>query len=150
MGKKITQSFLVLLVSFLLQTPLNAACGSADPIVLVTKWVMQFGTTAAGASGGTIKTNGNTTGDVVFLGGTLSKGKVQVKGSCSSTVYVSFLDGTVTSGANSMVVEITTNPKTLILNTKGKKSTAIAAKLHLNPMQAAGSYSGSYTVIANY
>ncbi|MCP4294413.1 MAG: DUF4402 domain-containing protein [Proteobacteria bacterium] len=150
MYKKFTQSFLVILIGLLIPTSLYAKCGSSDPISLVQKAVMSFGTTAAGTSGGSIKTNGNVTGDVVYLEGTLTKGKVQVIGSCNSTVYVSFVDGTVTSGTNSMVVQIASAPKTIVLNRRGKKTIQIAAFLLLGPMQASGSYSGSYTVVANY
>ncbi len=148
MYRKFTPSFLVILVSMLIPTSLYAAC--PDQIGFQQIAVMQFGTTAAGTSGGTIATNGKITGDVFFFGGTLSKGRVQVKGPCSASVYVEFDDGQVyRDSTTSMIVEITTNPKTINLNKKGKKTTRIAAKLHLGPMQPAGFYSGTYTIRAN-
>jgi len=135
----------------------NASATIATPIAITEGTALAFGTILAGASSSTIvvDTSGGRTvgsGDASLLGGTVSAASFDVTGEGSSTYSVSFSSGdTLTDGSNTMSLgTYTTSNSGSGTLSGGTDSFEVGATLTVGASQAAGSYTGTYTVTVNY
>jgi len=126
---------------------------------------LRFGTVAAcGAPGGVVietqTGNRNTTGCVTALGGSFSAGRflVRSRGWRARQVVLSISSATVTL-TNGAGATLLVNDFNLVTNAGGPTETItvqffkvfnVGARLDVKALQPTGTYSGSYTITANY
>ena len=133
-------------------------------IVAGSSAILNFGSMSAGAAGGTVVINTagarSTTGSVVGVtgAGLISQGVFYVNGSTGLPIDITVTSPafTLTNGGDTMTV----NNFNLLTNAGGNSGTItlaanpttfpIGATLNVGPAQAAGTYTGSYTINVNY
>ena len=144
--------------------PEAAANGTAtakilEPIAISAINDLEFGSIAAGSSvsdvvmtsGGVRSTTGNAD---LYTSDAGQQGTFDVTGESNHTYTITLPDNgdvTLTSGGNSMdVKDFESTPATGSLDAAGKQTINVGATLVVGASQAAGSYTGSYTVTVNY
>ena len=123
------------------------------PITIAAGTALNFGTLAGNASGGTVVVTAagarSTTGTVVVTGGTFAAGTFTVTGTGSSTFAVTYpVSFNVVSGSDTMAV-VVTGAATGTLS-GGTVSLPVGGTLTVGGNQAAGSYTGNYTMTVEY
>ena len=129
----------------------------AAPITITAGTDMNFGNIGVSTTGGTavLSTAGavTVTGDVTALSGVTTTAGVFALTGFSNSAYSLTIPSTVTlnSGVNSMVVSSLTNDAGgSPALTSGTGSINVGGTLTVAASQAAGNYSGTYTVTVNY
>jgi hypothetical protein len=126
------------------------------PVAISQTTALEFGSFASSAAAGTITQAGVVSGGVTAVAGgsTRSAGVFAVSGeSSASTTYTFTLPttATLTSGANTMTATLSfasgTAARTL---TTGADTVSINGSLAVGASQAAGVYTGTYTVTVAY
>lgn len=129
------------------------------PITITANLTLEFGqiVSGTGASVVRISTAGArslVSGDAALSGGTFRAATFDVTGEPSTTYAITLPGGsaTLTSGANTMTVDTwTSNPTpTGTLSGGGTETISVGADLNVGATQAAGSYTGTYTVTVAY
>lgn len=139
----------------------DTATGSATAEVVApisvthdTGAVLDFGTFTPGTAAGTVVITqagvSSVTGDVVMMSGsTESADAFTVTGGANRAFSITATNGSVTSGANSMAF-VTDVAASGLLDGTGTDNFAVGGTLSVAANQAAGSYTGSYTVEVTY
>lgn len=123
------------------------------PIAISAGTALNFGTLSANASGGTVTVTAagarSTTGTVVVTSGAFSAASFTVTGTGSSTFAVTYpASFNVTSGANNMAVTVTGAATGTLAS--GTATLPVGGTLTVGAAQAAGSYTGTYTMTVEY
>jgi len=134
----------------------SAAATAVVPLTL-QHWfgALDFGKFAAG-SAGTVKVDpvsgaGSVTGGTAFVtGSTTGMDYFLATGDPSRRISIVTGSGTVTSGANAMTFTTTPMLSSGYLPSGGSGYFTVGGTLNVGAGQAAGSYSGSYTVTVAY
>ena len=132
----------------------TASVDIATPISISQTSEMSFGTVAATTATGTalLTPAGGMTG-VSSLGGTISAATFNVQGTSGSTYSISLppADVTLTSATSSMIVNAFTHDAGVTpALTGGSVDFNVGATLNIGANQAAGAYTGTYTITTNY
>jgi hypothetical protein len=137
-----------------LTAPAFATCNKA--IVISEQVPMKFGTIAPASAGGNVTlapTGGETAGlGFVLLGGS-SQATFKVTGTNNCAVNISFAAGSLLGLGQAMTVtNFTTNagPNPTLGPAGGRLTFSVGATLVVNPAQAAGPYSGTYSITVTY
>ena len=127
------------------------------PISVTAGTALEFGSFASSASTGTITQAGVVTGGVTAVtgGATRAAGTFTVNGEAvNGTSYTFTLPATatLTSGANNMTATLSLAAGTAsrTLNASGVDAVSVNGSLAVAASQAAGAYTGTYTVTVNY
>jgi hypothetical protein len=134
--------------------PALAACNKA--ITVTETQQMNYGTIVVTTGGGTVTIAANGTVSVpagYSLMGLSTAGSFNVTGTNNCAVTISFVAGSLIGAGTAMQIQnFTTNAgSTPILNPAGGQlNFNVGADLVVNASQAAGSYSGTYTVTVIY
>jgi hypothetical protein len=157
--------FAAMLLALLgLANPPAWAAGGCDetsnPITISEQQQINYGTIAVTNGGGTvtISPSGTVSAPGGFtVSGLTSAGKFHVTGKQNCSVSISFLAGSLTGPGTAMSIGNFTNnagasPSLNIVGagTLGSLDFSVGADLTVNPNQAGGSYSGTYTVTVIY
>lgn len=134
----------------------QAAATIIAPMTITKNVDLNFGNVASGSSAGSVvlSTGGLRTASNVILPtavpGTVSAAEFTVSG-LDGSGYVLTLPAstTITSGTESMIIDTFTADATEIL-TGGTETFKVGATLKLAAGQAAGAYTGSFTVTVDY
>jgi hypothetical protein len=145
----------------LYSTAATAATVTADaqatviqPLVVTqTNGGMNFGDLSVGTVGGTlILTPGGgltASADVDTAGGTVQAGNYNVAGEAGKVYTISFdASATLNSAGNTMTVDTFTDDAPA--SPTVPSSFNVGGTLNVDPSQAAGTYTGSYTITVNY
>ena len=138
-----------------------ASCDeTTNPITISETQQISYGTIAVTNGGGTvtISTTGGVTAPGGFtVSGVTSAGKFHVTGKQNCSVFISFLAGSLTGPGTAMAIRNFTNSaganpsfSTAGGGSLGSVDFSVGADLTVNPSQAGGSYSGTYTVTVIY
>jgi hypothetical protein len=129
-------------------------------LTLIARGDLVFGRYATSVTqGGTVTINPATggksvTGSVYDMGGAHQRARFDVEdGSDDATIVITLPSQiTITSGGNSMTVDaFTSDPSgTAVLDDQGEGQFYVGATLNLSANQAAGVYTGQFTVTINY
>lgn len=116
---------------------------------------MNFGRVLPGASAGivTLSAAGAATSTTLGTYGTASAGHFNITAQPSTLLTIGFGNGTVTNGSNTMAVDTFTSTSVPTNNTTdptGLLALNVGANLHVGANQAAGTYTGTYTVTVSY
>ncbi|MCL2629371.1 MAG: DUF4402 domain-containing protein [Alphaproteobacteria bacterium] len=131
----------------------NASVVIQTAITATQTQPMNFGTVTPTTSAGTVvlSTAGAATSGTLGLYDTTAQGIFNITAADSTALTITFTNGTVTSGANSMTVNtFTTNPATYTTNSSGALTVDVGATLNVTASQPAGSYTGTYTMTVSY
>lgn len=115
---------------------------------------LNFGTLTAGDNGGTVVVtragNGTASGDVTLMPGSVEAADAfTVAGDASRSFSITTTDSTVDDGTNSMA--FTTDARANhTLDASGVASFTVGGTLNVGVGQAAGVYSGTYSVTVTY
>lgn len=132
------------------------------PLTITKKVDMSFGNVVAGSGIGTVilTTTGTrtSTGGVILpsaIPGTITEAKFETTGAANQTYSITLpTSATLTSSSNTMTVNnFISNPTVAsggILNSDGKQDIYVGATLNVGAAQAAGSYSGNFSVTVAY
>jgi hypothetical protein len=140
----------------------SASAVIVSPISVTAGATLNFGTIDPGTAGGTVVVD--TTGTATYSGvtnvpsgaATPAAGTFTIGGDSTLSYNVSFTAGSVTSGANSMTVDTFTSSSTNSGSTMpyaltgGSDTLTVGGKLTVGASQAAGTYTGTYTVTVVY
>lgn len=156
-------------VTAMFATPAMAAPGNSDdatgaataevvaPITIThnTGAVLDFGTFTAGTAVGQVIVDqagvGSTTGDAVHVAtSTESADAFTVTGDAGRSFDIVATGGSVTTSGGAMMTFTTDFPATGSIGSGGTVGFTVGGTLSVGVNQAAGSYSGSYTVTATY
>ncbi|GAB3477663.1 DUF4402 domain-containing protein [Polaromonas eurypsychrophila] len=123
------------------------------PIAISAGTALNFGTLAGNATGGTVIVTAagvrTPTGSVVVTGAAFTAGTFTVTGTGASTFAVTYpASFNVTSGANTMGVVVT--GAAIGTLSGGTVSLPVGGTLTVGGNQAAGSYTGTYTMTVEY
>lgn len=132
----------------------NASATVATPISISEGTALSFGTFLADTttSSVTVSATGTRThsaGATFLLGGTVNGATFNVTGEGTSSYSVSFTDGTLTGAGDNMAINTFTHNSGGALS-GGTDSFNVGATLDIGANQAAGAYTGTYTVTVNY
>ncbi len=130
-----------------------------NPLTITEDLELDFGSLIPGTIAGTVTIavpSGSSTRsgiDVIFLDSTFSHGEFTVTGDGGAAFTIT-LPASITlsgPGADMTVDTFTTNPAspTTIIFT-GEREVRVGATLHVGAFQAAGSYTGPYTITVEY
>ena len=124
----------------------------AAPIAVTQDTALAFGNIGPSASAGTVTISlagaQSVTGGVTALGGTVAAGEFTVTGASGATYSVT-IDGSVTlSGPGTMTATLTNDGGGSL--TGGTDTFNVGGTLSVGANQAAGSYTGTYSVAVNY
>jgi len=116
---------------------------------------MSFGTIASTGTAGTVvlaPAGGTTATNVTELaGGTAAAAQFTVSGGDSAAYTLTLpTSTTLSNGSETMAVSSFTENATETLNGSGSETFNVGATLAVGAAQAAGTYSGTYTVTVNY
>ena len=116
---------------------------------------MNFGTVLPGAAAGvvTLSSAGAATSPTLTTSGTATAGRFTITAQGSTVLNITFGDGTVTNGSDSMAINNFTSSSTPASNTtdaSGNLTLDVGADLNVGANQAAGTYTGTYTVTVSY
>jgi Mat/Ecp fimbriae major subunit len=131
----------------------NASAVILTPVTVTKTADLDFGTIAIGSGGGNVAVaaSDNRSCDTgLVCSGTTTSAKFSVSGVTGQVVGVSVpASMSLTSGANTMTATLSGTPASLTL-AAGANAVAVGGSLAVAGNQAAGSYSGSFTVTVNY
>jgi Mat/Ecp fimbriae major subunit len=138
-------------------TSASASANILTPIALSKTADLNFATIIPGASADTVVVSaagGRTCGAALTCSGSVASAAFNVAGS-ANTSYAITLPSTIslTSGSNSMTVDNFTSSKvgnTSTLSGTGTDSFTVGARLNVGASQAAGAYTGSFSVSVDY
>lgn len=142
-------------------TPAAAQTATGDVTVRVLQAItvsktadLNFGRVVAGTAAGSVvvaEDGTRTCPAALKCLGTTTSGAFAVTGTAGETVTVAIDTPSIqlTSGTNKMAVALTTTTKTLTLATAGN-AFRVAGSLAVGANQAAGTYTGQFTVSVNY
>ncbi len=140
------------------QTLAATATGTANatvltPIAITAGQTLEFGAFTGAAGTVTVSTAGarSSTGSVVLAptNGTVRQGTFSVTGSGSSTFAITYPSAfNITSGANNMSVTVS-GPATGTLS-GGSATINVGGTVTVSANQAAGNYTGTYTMTVEY
>lgn len=124
------------------------------PVTLSTVSDLDFGLVAAGASTGTVTlptgTNTRACSNVTCLG-TATRGSFQVSNAGQGQVIqLSTTNATLTGPGASMLVTTSLSASTVTFDSAALETVYVGGALSVGLNQAAGNYTGSFTVTANY
>jgi Mat/Ecp fimbriae major subunit len=130
----------------------NASATILAPVTVTKTSDLDFGTIAIGTSGGSVGIDvagARTCGAGLICSGPTSAAGFGITGVVGQTVGIS-VPGTVTlsSGTNNMTATLTGTPSSLVLD--GTDAFVVSGSLAVGGTQAAGAYSGVFTVTVNY
>lgn len=116
---------------------------------------MNFGRVLPGSVAGvvTLSPAGATTATGASAHGTANAGGFTITAQASTPLIITFGNGTVTNGSNSMTIDTFTSTSTPANNTtdaSGNLTLKVGANLNVGANQAAGTYNGTYTVTVSY
>lgn len=95
----------------------------------------------------------NGEGATMSYSGSAVAGQFTITAAPSTQMNITFANGTLTSGANTMALDTFTTDSTPASNTtdaSGDLALRVGASLHVGTNQPAGTYAGTYTVMVNY
>jgi hypothetical protein len=136
--------------------PANATATIIAPIAIAKTTDMAFGNIAVGAGGGTIvlSTAGarSATGDASYQAAPAATAAVfTVTGIAAATYAITLPASTTITGPGTMTVDsFTSNPNGTGTLTGGTSNLLVGATLHVSGAQAAGAYTGTFTVTVAY
>ncbi len=124
------------------------------PVQLSTVTNLDFGLVAAGAASGTVvlPTASNTrTCTSVTCVGTATRGSFQVtNASNGQTIQLSATNATLTGAGTNMLVTTSLSNSSIVFNSSSLQTVFVGGSLAVGTNQAAGVYTGSFTVTADY
>jgi hypothetical protein len=131
----------------------TASATVLTPIAIAAGTALNFGTLAGNASGGTVVVTAggtrSTTGTVVVTSGAFSAGSFTVTGTGAATFGVTYpASFNVVSNANTMAVQVAGAATGTLAN--GTVALPVGGTLTVGANQAAGSYTGTYTMTVEY
>jgi len=126
-----------------------------DVTLDTTRNTLDFGTIAESGSGGTLAltpAGAATCGSGLVCSGTTETPNFDIDGEAGAAVNISLTSAniTLTSGANSMPVALTTSAATLVLNGSGVGTFDVGGTLTVGANQAVGVYTGQLEVNVVY
>lgn len=134
-----------------------SASGTANatvlaPIAIAAGQTLEFGTFAGNGAGTVVVSTAGArsfTGSVVGAGGTVRQGQFSVTGTGAATFAITY-PGSVnlTSGANTMALQVS-GASTGTLSS-GSATVNVGGELTVAANQAAGSYTGTYSITVEY
>ena len=134
-------------------------CGGGQPISITWAQDLDFGTLAGdGTSAGTATINPvsgakTVAGGVYDFGGISNPATFNLKGTRNTAFTITLPASiTLTSGGNTMTLNGFTSSPSLVgvLDNSGKATVAVGATLQVGTSQAAGAYSGIFTITVDY
>lgn len=134
----------------------SASATISAPLTISKTADLSFGVIAPSASQGTVTISnaGSRTGSNVDLlsGGTASAASFSISGQSNASYSISIPgNATLTSGANGMTATLTSDaPTTPSLNGSGQATVNVGGELGVGANQAAGSYTGTFSVTVAY
>lgn len=135
-------------------TTANARAVIIQPITAQNSADLDFGTIIPGTSNSTVAVAWNdarTCGAALTCSGTITAPKWLVTGSGGRTlIWTGAASTTVSSGSDTMTVDILNLGSTGTIPASGSMTIAIGAVLHVDANQPAGNYSGTFNVDFSY
>jgi hypothetical protein len=134
-------------------------CGGGQPVTITWAQDLEFGTLAGdGTSAGTATINPvsgakTVAGGVYDFGGISNAAVFDIRGTRNTAFTITLPPSiTLTSGGNSMTLNGFTSSPSLVgvLDNSGKATVNVGATLQVGVNQAAGAYSGVFTVTVDY
>ena len=132
----------------------NASAVIRRNIAATETQTMNFGTISSGATAGTVTLSpaGVRTSTLSYYG-TSRPGIFSITGEPSTPLTVSFGNGTLSNGANTMTLSnftTSTTPASSTTDSSGNLTLNVGADLAVAANQASGNYTGTYTVTISY
>lgn len=115
---------------------------------------MNFGTISSGATAAAVTLSpAGTRSSTLSYYGTANPGVFNITGEPSTPLVVSFSNGTLSNGANTMALSnftTSTTPASSTTDSSGNLTLNVGADLAVGANQASGTYTGTYTVTISY
>ncbi len=132
----------------------NASAVIRRNIAATETQTMNFGTISSGATAGTVTLSpaGVRTSALSYYG-TSRPGIFNITGEPSTPLTISFGNGTLSNGANTMTLSnftTSTTPASSTTDSSGNLTLNVGADLAVAANQASGNYTGTYTVTISY
>lgn len=142
-------------LSFATSFPATATAKIAQAIAVAQDQQMNFGTiTPINAQGtATLTAAGAVTSPTLGVYGTSAAGQFTITAAASTPLTITYTNGSLTNGANTMTVNNFTSTSTPTSNTTdatGTLALKVGADLIVGASQVPGTYNGGYTVTVNY
>lgn len=140
----------------------NAATITGNATVLIQNTIgtsqtqqMNFGTVSPTANAGvvTLSPAGVASSSTLGTYGAGAAGKFNIVAQPSTVMQVSFSNGTVTNGSESMTLDnftSTSTPTGYTTDSNGLLALSVGANLNVGANQPSGTYNGTYTVTVSY
>ena len=133
----------------------NASVIIEQAITATQTQQMNFGIITPLASAGTaiLSPAGAVSSGTLSFYGTPAAAEFSITAAPSTTLTITYSNGTVTSGGNNMTIDTFTSTSTPSLNTTdgtGALALLIGGTLHVGANQPSGTYTGTYTVTVSY
>lgn len=140
----------------------NAATITGNATVLIQNTIgtsqtqqMNFGTVSPTATSGvvTLTPAGVASSSTLGTYGNGAAGKFNIVAQPSTPLQISFSNGTVSNGSDSMTLDTFTSTSVPASNTtdgSGNLALSVGANLNVGANQASGTYNGTYTVTVSY
>lgn len=132
----------------------NASAIIRRTIAATETQTMNFGTISSAATAGTVTLSpaGARTSTLSYYG-TSRPGVFSITGEPSTPLTISFGNGTLSNGANTMTLSnftTSTTPASSTTDSSGNLTLNVGADLAVGANQASGNYTGTYTVTISY
>ncbi len=132
----------------------NASAVIRRNIAATETQTMNFGTISSGATAGTVTLSpAGVRSSTLSYYGTSRPGIFSITGEPSTPLTVSFGNGTLSNGANTMTLSnftTSTTPASSTTDSSGNLTLNVGADLAVAANQASGNYTGTYTVTISY
>lgn len=132
----------------------NASAVIRRTIAATETQTMNFGTISSGTTAGTVTLSpaGVRTSSLSYYG-TSRPGIFTITGEPSTPLVISFANGTLSNGANTMTLSnftTSTTPASSTTDSSGNLTLNVGADLAVAANQASGNYTGTYAVTISY
>lgn len=132
----------------------NASAIIKRNITATETQTMDFGTISSGATAATVTLSpAGARSSTLSYYGTSRPGVFNITGEASTPLTISFGNGTLSNGANTMVLSnftSSTTPASSTTDSGGNLTLNVGADLAVGANQASGTYTGTYTVTVSY
>lgn len=132
----------------------NASAIIKRNIAATETQTMNFGTISSGATAATVTLSpAGARASTLSYYGTSRPGIFNITGEPSTPLTVSFGNGTLSNGANTMALSnftTSTTPASSTTDSSGNLTLNVGADLAVGANQASGTYTGTYTVTISY